>query len=414
MTFQPVRGTRDIFGIEKLQQVGLITQARQTAFAYNYQEIETPIFEDTRVFHRLGETSDIVSKETYTFQDRGGDSITLRPEGTAPVVRALISNGLTQSLPGKYFYWGPMFRYDRPQKGRFRQFYQIGIEHVGVPSYLADLDVLDLACTFLDQIGVLPLVTLELNTLGDMESRQRYRNMLVDYLTPYAAALSEDSQRRLTQNPLRILDSKDPKDQEIVKGAPAYELALSPEARHFFDNLLKGLDSLGIAYQVNNKLVRGLDYYCHTAFEFTTDRLGAQATVLGGGRYDGLFAQMGGPSLPGVGWAAGVDRLMLLSQLPVAMPRPVVVLPLSFEEELLAMHIAQHLRQAAIPTEVMVTPAALGKRLTKANKMSASFALILGEDEKRTQHVQVKNLDAGTEEKIAFDQLVPYIQTRQP
>ena len=296
----------------------MIETGRAVAARYGYAEVATPIFEFTEVFARtLGETSDVVTKEMYSFTDRGGEALTLRPEYTAGVARAFISGALGQNLPVKLFCSGPMFRYERPQKGRLRQFHQIDVEVIGAPEPLADVEVIALGAQILRALGLAEHVRLELNTLGDPESRQAYRDRLVGYLSAYRDRLSPDSQARLERNPLRILDSKDEGDREILKGAPTLDASLNEASKAFFAGVRAGLDALGIAYAINPMLVRGLDYYTHTAFEFTTDRLGAQGAVLAGGRYDGLVAAMGGPDTPGIGWAAGVERLaMLLDETP--------------------------------------------------------------------------------------------------
>ncbi len=406
---QPPRGTRDLFGDEKRLNQDVITIARQISERYRFQEMETPIFESTAVFHRLGESSDIVTKETYTFLDRGENSLTLRPEGTAAVARALISNGLTQDLPGKYFYEGPMFRYERPQKGRYRQFTQIGVELFGCDTYHADVEVLVMAHQLLNSLGIADKVNLQLNTLGDNESRDAYRSALVSYFTPLASKLSEDSQRRLEQNPLRILDSKDPNDRELIQGAPKFSDYLTTEAKSFFANVCKSLDGLKIPYTVNEALVRGLDYYCHTAFEFVSDDLGAQGTVLAGGRYNGLVQNLGGPDISGVGWAAGVDRLCLLSNIQSATPKLVCLMPLVEEAEVSMMTLADQLRsdeQAHEFSVEMLYAGNLGKRLKKADKFGAKFALIMGEDELAAGNVQIKNLQDGSSQTVALEAVV--------
>src|SRR5437588_340073 len=273
------------------------------------EEMATPIFEFTEVFARgVGETTDIVAKEMYTFVDKGGEEVTLRPENTAGVVRAVLSNGLTQAAPLKYFYAGPMFRYERPQKGRFRQFHQIGVELLGVAQPQADIEVIALGQRILGALGIADKVVLELNTLGDPQSRAAYRDALVAYFSARLSELSEDSRRRLERNPLRILDSKDPGDQRIALEAPDFAAYLNEASRAFFARVRDDLDRVGIAYRLNPRLVRGLDYYTHTVFEFVTTDLGAQGTVLAGGRYDGLVELMGGPAMPGAGWAAGIER----------------------------------------------------------------------------------------------------------
>ena len=296
---QPVRGTQDILPDTARRHRQVSETARRLAERYGFAEIATPIFEFTEVFARpIGETTDIVAKEMYTFDDHNGEELALRPENTASVVRAILSNGLIQSIPLKLFYNGPMFRHERPQKGRFRQFHQIGVELIGVAHPQADIEVIALGRRILDELGVGHRIALELNSLGDTISRALYRGDLVKYLSDYASSLSEESRTRLQRNPLRILNSKDPRDQEIASGAPDLIDYLNPESRDFFARVCDGLDQLGIAYSRNPRLVRGLDYYTHTAFEFITADLGAQGTVMGGGRYDGLVETMGGPQCP--------------------------------------------------------------------------------------------------------------------
>jgi histidyl-tRNA synthetase len=310
---QPVRGTHDLLPedcrLHRHIEEAMIRVAKRFGFA----EMATPIFEFTEVFKRtLGETSDVVNKEMYTFDDRGGTSITLRPEGTAAVARAFISNGLAQQVPFKVVYRGPMFRYERPQKGRQRQFHQFGAELIGVEKPQADIEVLAMASQIMAALGLQERVTLELNTLGDAESRANYRAALVAYFSAYKDKLSEDSRTRLENNPMRILDSKDAGDREIVANAPRLKDHLNAYSADFFQQVCAGLDALGIAYTLNDRLVRGLDYYCHTAFEFTTTELGAQSAVLSGGRYDNLIENMGGAKTAGIGWAAGLERLVLM------------------------------------------------------------------------------------------------------
>ncbi len=391
---QPVRGTHDLLPDEMRRHRAVIDRARATATLYGFEEMATPIFEFTDVFVRtLGDTSDIVTKEMYTFE-RSGDSITLRPEGTAGVCRAFISNGLTQSLPVKAFYAGPMFRYERPQKGRQRQFHQFGVELLGVESPKADIEVLGLGAHILDALGLKDKVTLELNTLGDTESRATYRDALVDYLSAYRDGLSEDSRMRLDKNPLRILDSKDEGDRKIVADAPVLSAYLNDASRAFFDELLDGLASMGITYTVNPRLVRGLDYYCHTAFEFTTTALGAQGTVLAGGRYDGLVGMMGGPATAGIGWAAGVERLAMLVQDVPDKPRPIALVPMGEKAEKVALELADRLRRAGFAVD-MGYGGNMKKRMKRANTVNAVAAVILGEDELTRNEAAVRDLDSG-------------------
>jgi histidyl-tRNA synthetase len=402
---QPVRGTQDLLPDVYRRHRAVVDTARRIAERFGYQEIATPIFEFTEVFARpIGETTDIVSKEMYTFQDRGGDEITLRPEYTAGIVRAVISNGLTQSLPLKFFAAGPMFRYERPQKGRFRQFHQIDVELIGAAQPTADIELISLGAEILDALGVLKHTVLELNTLGDSASRQGYRATLVDYYGKHRDALSEDSRRRLEANPLRILDSKDEGDKRINAGAPSFADYLTPEAKDFFAEVCAGLTALGINYALNPRLVRGLDYYCHTAFEFVTTSLGAQGTVLGGGRYDGLMGVMGGPETPGVGWAAGIERLALLIEEPPAPPRPIVLVPLGKPAEMLALRLAQSLRRAGFAIELGYS-GNLKRRLQRANKINARAAVILGDDEIAKQAAAVRDLDSGEQAEIPLASL---------
>jgi histidyl-tRNA synthetase len=404
---QPVRGTRDLIGEDFRAHHHVISAARRVTALYGYEEWATPIFEATGVFARsLGETSDVVSKEMYSFEDRGGDSITLRPENTAGICRALVSNGLTQSnLPRKVFYAGPMFRYERPQKGRYRQFHQIGAEVLGAAEPLADAEVIAAGWHILQELGISEGVVLEINTLGDAESRDAYRAALVEHFTAHQSALSQDSQVRLTKNPMRILDSKDEGDRRIVATAPTIEPFLTEKASAFFEAVLRHLDTLGVPTRKNPRIVRGLDYYSHTAFEFVTDRLGAQGTVMAGGRYDGLVEEMGGPATPCVGWAAGVERLsMLLAATPPA-PRPVAVIPVGEAQEAVALGLLQELRRAGIPAEIAYK-GNLKRRMERANKLSARAALILGEDELSRDSVQLRDLDNGTQETVSLAEAV--------
>jgi len=397
---QPVRGTQDLLPEAYRRHRAVIETARRVAERFGYQEIATPIFEHLDVFQRtLGDTSDVVTKEMYVFEDRGGEEITLRPEYTAGIVRAVMSNGLTQSLPLKFFAAGPMFRYERPQKGRFRQFHQIDAELIGAAQPVADVDLISLAAEILDALGVLRHTVLELNTLGDSASRQAYRTALVDYYGKHRDKLSEDSLRRLDTNPLRILDSKDDGDKRVNAAAPNFADYLTPEAKEFFAEVCAGLTALGISYVRNPRLVRGLDYYCHTAFEFVTTSLGAQGTVLGGGRYDGLMGVMGGPQTPGVGWAAGIERLALLIEEPPAPPRPIALVPLGKPAELLALQLARSLRHAGFHIELGYS-GNLRRRLQRADRIKARAAVILGDDEIAKQVAAVRDLDSGEQGEV--------------
>lgn len=413
--YQSVRGTRDL--LPQLKQVfrAIDETAYKTARNFGFKEIETPIFEFSDVFHRsLGETSDAVSKETYTFTDRGGDSITLRPEGTAGVVRSFVSEGLAQLAPLKLYYYGPMFRYERPQKGRYRQFYQFGVEVLGLDSALADIECLDLAWNILKKLGLSKRCILEINTLGDVESRNAYREALVQYLTPFKDQLSPDSKVRLEKNPMRILDSKDEGDKKIVAGAPLMENYLNATSKKFFSDILAGLEKLGIPFKINSKLVRGLDYYCHTVFEFTTTELGAQSAILSGGRYDGLVEMLGGTKTAGVGWAAGVDRLADLcvdtekglSTLELQATKPVSVIALGSEKALTeALKVASGLREKNIYTEVFLT-GNFKKKLEKANKLGTEKAVLIFEQENGSFEYKLKDFVTGTESTEPIEQII--------
>ncbi len=394
---QPVRGTKDLIGEDQRRHAHIIATARRISALYGFEEWQTPIFEDTSVFSRtLGETSDVVTKEMYSFNDRGGDSITLRPEGTAGVARALVSNGLTQSLPQRVFYAGPMFRYERPQRGRQRQFHQIGAELIGPAEPLADAEAIAMGYHILRELGVTDGVVLELNTLGDLKSRNAYRAALVEYFTAHQGALSEDSRNRLERNPMRILDSKDAEDKKLVADAPTIEPFLTPGAAAFYDGLKRHLDRLKVPYRENPRIVRGLDYYSHTAFEFVTDRLGAQGTVLAGGRYDGLVSEMGGPATPAIGWAAGIERLAELIEAP-SVPKPLVaVIPVSEGSIGAAMSAAQYLRHRDVSVDIGYK-GNVKKRLERANKIGAYYALFIANDAPSEEFIicDLKDLRTG-------------------
>jgi len=410
MALQPVRGTRDLRGDELKGFLDIVSTARAVAGLYGFEEIETPIFESTDVFARtLGDHSDIVTKEMYTFTDKSGDSLTLRPEGTAPVVRSVISEGLFRELPLKYFYQGPMFRHERPQKGRYRQFYQIGAEIIGVATPVADAEIISLAWTIFQRLGIEKNIQLELNSIGDSQSRTQYREALKTHFKKHEASLSEDSKNRLEKNPLRILDSKAEEDKPFVATAPKMAEYMTPEAAKFFEELQAHIKALGIPYVLNDKLVRGLDYYCHTVFEFTTTALGAQNAVLSGGRYDGLIETMGGPATPGVGWGGGIDRLALLAQKKFAAPLTVGVIPLGPENETEALRVMEDLRRSGIPAQ-MPYSGNLSKRLKKLDRVNAACALIVGGDEEAKGQVQLKDFKSGTQSAVDKKQLVAHLR----
>jgi len=408
---QPVKGTYDLLPQERALHRHVSETARSICERYGFNEVLTPIFEFSEVFSRtLGETSDVVTKEMFSFVTKGDDQITLRPEGTAGICRSFISNGLQQETPIKHFYYGPMFRYERPQKGRQRQFHQVGIELIGVDSPQADVEVVAAGYHFLKELGFADVVTLELNSLGDSESRNAYREKLVAYLSQFEDKLSEDSKKRLVTNPLRILDSKDEGDREIVKDAPLLGECLNETSQAFYDEVKRGLDMLGVPYVENPRLVRGLDYYCHTAFEFTTNTLGAQGTVLAGGRYDGLIKMMGGPQVPGVGWASGVERLaLMLGDDKVELPRPIMVIPAANEHQDEAFLVANRLRQEGYIVEQGYS-GNFKKRLNKANKLNAFVAIIVGMSECNEGEVMFRDLNTGDQVQVSVDGLPALIE----
>ncbi|PLK27527.1 histidine--tRNA ligase [Novosphingobium sp. TH158] len=368
-TPQAIRGTQDIFGADAEAFAFVVETFERVRKLYRFRRVEMPVFEKTEVFSRsIGETTDVVSKEMYSFEDRGGDSLTLRPEFTAGLARAFLTNGWQQHAPLKVATHGPLFRYERPQKGRYRQFHQIDAEIIGAAEPQADVELLVMADQLLKELGVADGVTLQLNTLGDGSSREAWRAALVDYFRAVAGELSEDSQERLEKNPLRILDSKDPRDKAFVGDAPKIDDFLSAEAQDFFGRVTAGLDAAGVEWTRAPSLVRGLDYYRHTAFEFVTDRLGAQGTVLGGGRYDGLLESLGGPHTPAVGWAAGIERLaMLVGDKGEAQLDAILVVE---DDNRLheAVHLARKLREAGYVTDTISTGSPR-KRFDKAAKI---------------------------------------------
>ena len=400
---QPARGTADLLPDSMAKHRLVIEAARAASALYGFQEMATPIFEFSEVFSRpLGESSDIVTKENYSFADRGGEMLTLRPENTAGVVRAMISGGLTQSLPLKYFYAGPMFRYERPQKGRMRQFHQVGVEYLGPDDALADAEIIACGARFLAALGVLDDCELHLNSLGDTHSRSAYRAALIAYLETFADQLSDDSKTRLAVNPLRILDSKDAGDRQIIQNAPQLQDYLNDVSKTHFADLTAALDAAGVKWVFDPLLVRGLDYYCHTAFEFVTTSLGAQGTVLGGGRYDGLAEMLGGPQVAGVGWAAGVERLAMLVEMATVNSPKVAIITADDGARLAAFRLAEQLRDAGIDID-LPTSGAMGKKLKKADKAGICMAVIMGSDELANNIVQLRNLQDGSQQEQPLD-----------
>lgn len=400
---QPVKGTHDIYGEDGRRFAQVVDTFKRVCSGYGFEELTTPIFEFTEVFKRpLGEASDIVSKEMYSFEDRGGEALTLRPEFTAGVARSFISNGMQQNLPCRFMSHGPAFRYERPQKGRYRQFHQINAEVLGLGDPATDVDVIAMGYRILSELGVADDVTLHINSLGDAESRNVYREALVDYLKDFEGDLSEDSQRRLKTNPLRILDSKNDGDKAIVANAPKMSAYMNDVSRDFFAYVCSGLDAAGIPYVHDETLVRGMDYYTHTAFEFITETLGSQGAVIAGGRYDGLIKQLGGPPTAGIGWAGGIERLAMMISEPNPKPQPIVMMPMGEAAEFKCITLSQELRSAGL-TITSDRSGNLKKRMNRANNADASHVLILGDDELAKGVITMKDLSSGFQLEIAMD-----------
>ena len=408
-SIQATRGTRDILPEEVGYWQQIEAAAREILGRAAYQEIRTPIFEQTNLFERgIGETTDVVGKEMYTFKDRGDRSITLRPEGTAGVVRSFIEHSLSaQGGVQRLWYCGSMFRYERPQAGRQRQFHQIGVEVLGSPSPRADVEVIAIFADILQALGLKNLV-LNLNSIGNASDRLQYREALVNYLTPYKDDLDADSQDRLTRNPLRILDSKDERTQAILIEAPSVLDHLNPDSHHRFEQVQTLLTDLNIPFLINTRLVRGLDYYTHTVFEIQSADLGAQATVGGGGRYDGLVSELGGADTPAVGWAIGMERLVILLQQLQSLPTANVdfyLVSKGTQAEAQAVVLAQRLRHDGFTVELDLSGSAFGKQFKRADRSGAAACLIVGDEEAANQTVQLKWLATGNQAAIAQSQL---------
>jgi histidyl-tRNA synthetase len=402
---------QDFLGVEAERFDHVVGVFRDVARRFGFRPVMVPVVEATSVFARtLGETTDVVSKEMYTFPDRGGDSLTLRPEFTAGICRAYVSEGWQQFAPLKLVTHGPLFRYERPQKGRYRQFHQIDAEVLGAAEPQADVELLAFADLLLKELGV-GGVTLQLNTLGDAETREAWRAALVSHFSKHRDVLSEESLRRLETNPLRILDSKEPGDRALVADAPVIDAYLTAEAGAFFEAVQKGVQASGVAYARAPRLVRGFDYYRHTAFEFVSDALGAQATVIGGGRYDGLIETMGGPHTPAVGWAGGIERLMMLCGAPAVPAVQVAVVPMGEAAEAASAGLLAELRGAGIAAEAAYR-GNMKKRMERAGKSGARFALILGEDELAEGKVTCKDLSDASQGHVARGDVVAQLKAR--
>jgi histidyl-tRNA synthetase len=402
---QPVRGTQSLLGEDADRLAAVVAAFDKVRRLFGFKRVEVPTIEQTQVFARsIGETTDVVSKEMYSFEDRGGESITLRPEFTAGICRAYLSEGWQQHSPIKCATHGSAFRYERPQKGRFREFHQLDAEIIGAAEPQADVELLSFGHQLLNELGIGDAVTLELNTLGDPETRDAWRGALVDYFRSHKADLSDESVARLERNPLRILDSKDPRDKAICADAPSVDEHLTSEAADFFAAVVAGIEAARVPWKRNAKLVRGLDYYRHTAFEFVTDRLGAQGAVIAGGRYDGLIESLGGPHTPAIGWAAGIERLAMMIDAPELDRLKVVIVPIGERAEKEAQGIVAGLRRDGVATD-MAYRGNMKKRLGKANDSGAAYALIIGDDELDRGEAQLKDLASGEQRAVSLDLL---------
>ncbi len=418
---QAVRGMNDILPEETPYWRHLEGVWQAILAGYGYREIRLPIVEKTELFKRsIGEVTDIVEKEMYTFLDRNGESLTLRPEGTAGCVRAGIQHGLFHNQVQRLWYQGPMFRHERPQKGRYRQFHQLGVETFGMAGPDIDAELILLSARILEQLGLGGDVVLQINSLGSSDSRARYRELLVDYFSRHLDELDEDSRRRLHSNPLRILDSKNPEMQELIEAAPRLSEHLDEDSKEHFEGLLAYLDEAGIEYQVNPRLVRGLDYYNRTVFEWVTDRLGAQGTVCAGGRFDSLVEQLGGRATPAAGFAMGVERLVALLKeeknisIPVDAP-DVYLVVVGEAAERAGMQMAERLRRA-VPELRLVLNCGGGSfksQLRRADRSGAELALILGDDELAEKSITVKPLRGGEQRRMALTELESWLKNFQ-
>lgn len=401
---QPIRGMQSLLGEAADRMAAVVAAFDRVRRLYGFKRVEVPVLEHTDVFARtMGETTDVVSKEMYSFEDKSGESVTMRPEFTAGIARAFLSEGWQQHAPLKVATHGPAFRYERPQKGRFRQFHQLDAEIIGAGEAAADVELLALGDQLLKELGITG-VMLKLNTLGDAPTREAWRIALVEHFRSSVDSLSEDSRDRLERNPLRILDSKDPRDKAIAEAAPSIDEYLTPEASDFFDQVKTGLEAAGVQWVRDPRLVRGLDYYRHTAFEFVTDRLGAQGAVIAGGRYDGLIEALGGPHTPAVGWAAGIERLAMLIDAPEPERPSVVVVPLGERAELAGAGIVAGLRREGVASD-MAYRGNMKKRLSRANAAGAKYALIIGDDELDRGEAQLKDLASGEQRAVSLDLL---------
>lgn len=407
---QSLKGTKDLLPEEYAVHNHVVQSAFAVSSLYGFEQMSTPILEYSKVFNRtLGETSDIVSKEMYSFLDKGDREVSLRPEFTAGIIRAFISNNLIDEIPLRFASHGPVFRYDNPQAGRQRQFHQINFEHIGAKGAYTDAEIIKLAADILKKINILDELTLEINSLGCFESRQNYQKALIEYFIQYEEELSHDSKIRLHKNPLRIMDSKDEKDKQIASNAPLIDKFHTKDSAIYFDNVQEYLNELGVRFVVNKKLARGLDYYSHTSFEFITNQLGAQSTVLAGGRYDGLSKLMGGPDVPAIGFAGGVERISMLYKNSIDKNRSIFIMPISQMQMEKSINIAMLLRSHGYVV-IIEGEGKMSKRMQKAVKKSAKYVVFIGEEEVVNNNLKVKNLDLEKEEFIKDEELTGFLK----
>ena len=408
----PLRGMKDLLPEDFRIHKYIEAVAKKVSEFYGYEGFETPLLENAQIFDRtLGDTSDVVSKEMYSFADKKGRIIALRPEFTASIVRAFISNGLKQNLPLKLFSSGPIFRYDRPQEGRQRQFHQLNFEYIGAIGPYSDAETISMASRLLKELGLTDNITLELNSLGCTESRAKYQLALIEYFKKYENELSSDSKHRLEKNPLRILDSKDAGDKKVAENAPVITSYYTKDAAKYFDEVKSYLDILDVKYHINPRLARGLDYYCHTAFEFITNKLGAQGTLLAGGRYDGLTKLMGGEEIPAIGFAAGIERIALMGNFKPEKSRPTIIMPIGDECFNYCINLAKQLRNKNIVTTIS-SSGKISKRMQSALSSKAKYVIFIGSTEQEKGICKLKDLDQNSEQEVSMSQLADIILTR--
>lgn len=405
----PLRGMKDLLPEDFRIHKHIETTAKKISELYGYEGFATPLLESANIFDRtLGDTSDVVSKEMYSFADKKGRIIALRPEFTASIIRAFISNGLKQNLPLKLFSSGPLFRYDRPQEGRQRQFHQLNFEYIGAVGPYSDAETISMASRLLSELGLSNDVVLELNSLGCSESREKYQSALIEYFKKYENELSSDSKQRLEKNPLRILDSKDEGDIKLSANAPLITSYYTNDAAKYFDDVKSYLDILKVKYKLNPRLARGLDYYCHTAFEFITNKLGAQGTLLAGGRYDGLTKLMGEEEIPAIGFAAGIERIALMGNFTPEKIRPTIIMPIGDECFDYCINLTEQLRNKNITT-ILSSNGKIGKRMQNALNNNAKYVIFIGSNEQEKGVCKLKDLDQNSEEEVEISKLADII-----